>query len=98
MRKVASTKFIDLNSIRNENTDESFSFLGMLQVYSDKTVTNLKAAATVAYAAHIVLLNFIKDFQMFLINRGHTIVEKLPVSVSQSAEETTDDDTALDYD
>lgn len=47
--------------------------------------------ATVAYSIHIVLLNFIKNFQMFLIYREHEIVGLLLAFFSGSSEETKDD-------
>lgn len=55
---------------------------------------NLDANATVSYLVQIVLLNFSKDFQRFLINYGHAIVDFGLVSVCDSSEKTKGDDKA----
>lgn len=59
----------------------------MVQIYSDRTATTLKGNGTVAYPVYIVLMNFIKDFQKFIINHEHKIVDLLPISVSETSEE-----------
>lgn len=58
-------------------------FVALVQVYSDKPATTLKANATVAYPVNTVLLNFSKEFRRYLIDHGHTLVELLPVSTSE---------------
>ena len=55
------------------------SCVGFLQIYTDKTVTTLKANALVAYPIHIVFANATVKFRRFLIDNGHTIVGFLPV-------------------
>lgn len=66
----------------------------MIQAHSDKTDTTLKKNSTATYPVHIVLPNFIKDFQRFLIHHRHTIVGLFPVLAFVFLEETRDDDKA----
>lgn len=88
---------MDLNAIWNENTKEKHSsFVDIIQIYSDKTATTLKSNPIVVYPAEIVLLNFTSDFQKFLINHGHRNVGQLLVLVSNSFEETRDDNISED--
>lgn len=63
------------------DSDKNFprSFVGLVQLYSDKTATTLKANALVAYPIHAVLLNFSLTHRRFLIDNGYTIVGFLPV-------------------
>lgn len=82
-------KSLDLNPIRNENTQEKNSpFAAMIQIYSHETATSLKAKTTVVYPVHNVLLKFTKDFRRPLINHGHATADLLPVSVSECTGET----------
>lgn len=94
IRESQVHKSIDL-SICSENTAKKLSlFVGVIQTYSDKTVTILKANATVGYPVHIVLLNYAKDLQRFLVDHGQTMIGLLPVSVSHFAAKTRDKDIA----
>lgn len=47
-------------------------FVGMVQVNSNKTATNLKTNAVVEYPTHTVPLNFTKEFCWYLHDRGHS--------------------------
>lgn len=38
------------------------TFAGLVQIYTEKIVTTLKANAMVAHSLHVVLLNFEKGF------------------------------------
>lgn len=92
-------KLIELNAIWNENTEkENSAFICMTQVNSSETVTTIKANFTITYPVSIALLNFTKDFRRFLTNHRNTIVELLPVSVSETSQKTRDDYTAEDCD
>lgn len=65
----------------NENdSSASFFFVGVLQLYSDKTATTLKANTIVAYHVHVVLLNFVEKFYLYLFDHGYTLVGLLPIS------------------
>lgn len=46
----------------------------MVQVYTDKPCKTLKANAFLAYAFHIVLINFIKSLLCVRSDLGHTFV------------------------
>lgn len=49
----------DMQLYWNENSDnEGIGFLGFAQVFSDKTVSELKSSALVAYSVYVVSLNF----------------------------------------
>lgn len=65
----------DKNVFWSENGDgEANSIVGMLQKYTDKTVTTFKASAIVAHPVHVVFLNFTKHFRWYLIDHGNTPV------------------------
>lgn len=53
--------------------EENAPFVGMVQVYTNKTATILKANAIVAHTGHIVLLNSDLKFCRYLIYHGHTL-------------------------
>ena len=57
---------------------ERKSFVGFLQVFTDKTVTSLKVGSVTAYVVHVTLLNATKKFHRKLIQSGKTIVVFLP--------------------
>lgn len=58
---------------------QSSSFIGFIQLYSDKTAMSLKANSMLAYPIHAVLLNSTPKFRRWLIDRGQTLVGFLPV-------------------
>ena len=60
-------------------TEGGASFVGFLQIYSDKTAMTLKSNAMVAYPVHVVFLNTTTSYRRWLIDNGHTIVAFLPV-------------------
>lgn len=66
---------------------ENPSFVGMVQVYTDKTATTFKSNAIVPYPVHVVLLNFIPSFRRFLIDNGYTFAGLLPVCTSTDEHE-----------
>ena len=78
-------------SWNDDNEDLPKSFVGMFQLYTDKTATTLKANATVAHPVHVVLLNVTREFRLKLINGGHTLVGLLPVATLENDSEEYDD-------
>lgn len=54
------------------------SFVGVVQIFSDKTANTLKSSAMVAYSIHNVLLNSSPDRREWLTNNGYTIFCFLP--------------------
>lgn len=73
----------DSTVIWNENNpSRARSFVGFLQLFSDKTATTLTTSAFVAYPLHEVLLNTTAEKREWLINNGYTIIGFLPVSIS----------------
>lgn len=66
---------------RSEDENKSCS-VGVVQVYTDNTVTTLKANATVAYPVHVTHLYFTKEFCWYKIYYGDIIAGLLPVSTA----------------
>lgn len=56
------------------------SFVGMLQLFSDKSRTTLKEAAFQFYPFHVTLLNFNDDYRRQCILNGLSLVAFLPVT------------------
>lgn len=56
------------------------SFVGMLQLYSDKSRTTLKESAFQFYPFHITLLNFCDEYRRQCIINGLSLVAFLPVT------------------
>jgi len=82
-------------SVYWSNRKESLSFPGFIQIFTDKTVTTMKANGMAAHAVHAVFLNASKTFRRSLIQNGHTIVGFLPtyiLDVSPSSFLNTVDD------
>ena len=67
------------------------SFIGMLQIYTDKTATTLKSQSLVGYPIHVTFLNVTIQFRRFLIDHGYTLVGFLPVGF-QDAQSDSDAD------
>ena len=64
-------------------TDESNgqqSFVGMLQLYSDKSRTTLKESAFQFYPFHATFLNFSDSYRRHCIIKGLTLIAFLPVN------------------
>lgn len=63
--------------------DKNTSFIGTIQIYSDRTATIIKTNKTndiVEYLVRIVLLKLTKSFRRFLIAHEHKLVALLPIS------------------
>ena len=58
------------------------SFVGFLQVFTDKTVTTLKVGAVSAHVVHATFLNFTKSFRKKMIQDGKTIIGLLPTGTT----------------
>ena len=54
------------------------SFVGFVQLFTDKTKSSLKIGGMTAYVIHATFLNFTKKFRQHLIQTGKTIVGFLP--------------------
>ena len=67
------------------------SFVGFIQVFTDKTVAALKANSFAAHAVHITFMNFTKEFRRKMIQEGHTVVGFLPVALEKSDIEPSPD-------
>ena len=63
------------------DSKESQSFPGFIQIFTDKTVTTMKANGMAAHAVHAVFLNASKSYRRFLIDNGHTIIGFLPTYI-----------------
>ena len=55
------------------------SFVGLGQLYSDKSSTTLKARGFTFYPLHLILLNYSTELRRKLITSGMTVVGYLPV-------------------
>lgn len=92
IHEAAKANSINSNATKNESTEEENApIVGMKQVYSNRKVITLTVNATVENLVHIVLLRLIKVFQRFQINHINTINDLLPELVSESNDETLDD-------
>lgn len=60
------------------NCGNKQSFVGFLQMFTDKTVTTLKIGGIAAHVVHATFLNFSKRLRKKLIHEGKTIVGFLP--------------------
>lgn len=69
-----------------DGANDSKSFVGYLQLYSDKSSTTMKASGLVSYPIHITLLNFHKEYRNTCIMSGETILAYLPVNISPHEE------------
>lgn len=71
----------DKNVFQSDNNDSrGKSFVVMLQLYTNKTVTYLKANAIVAYPIHAVFQSFKKQFRRYPIDQEHALVGLLLIS------------------
>lgn len=52
----------------------------MINIYSEKTATTLKANTIAAYSVHVRVSNFFEAFQKYSIDLIRTLLELLPVS------------------
>lgn len=70
------------------DTDTSFesSFVGLVQIYSDKSQNSLKSSSFQFYPLHITLLNFSDEYRKKCIVAGKTFVAFLPVSFFRNQE------------
>ena len=66
---------------RRKNKDGCDSFVGYIQLYSDKSKTSLKRTAVSAYPVHVCLMNFTKDGWKQTILDDRSVVAYLPVGV-----------------
>ena len=69
------------------------SFVGFVQIYSDKSAMTLKSNAMVVYPVHAVFLNTTAECRRRLIDGGHTLVGFLPVDIGDTC---ADDDVYED--
>lgn len=81
-RKEQVMKDFDSNLVWYDETKRK-SFVGFLQIFTDKTVTSLKVGSVTAYVVHVTLLNATKKFRRKLIQSGKTIVGFLPTGVTE---------------
>lgn len=66
-----------------DSADLPISFVGFVQIISNRTVTKLKSSALVAYQVHVVLLNINEEYKKRLIQCEHRSVEFLPVEIEK---------------
>lgn len=55
------------------------SILGMLPLYTYKTITAFEASSTIVYLDHVVFLNFTHQFRRNLIGHRHSLHGLFPV-------------------
>lgn len=75
----SSVRWIDDGAVMGK------SFIGLVQIYTDKTVTTFKSNSLVAYPINVVFLNFKPRFRRFLIDNGYTLIGFLPVCYKSCA-------------
>ena len=64
------------------------SFVGLLQLYSDKSSTSLKQTSITSYPLHVTFLNFSNSLRQHCISQGHTILAYLPVDIQEAVSDT----------
>lgn len=62
------------------------SFIGYVQIISDKMATSLKCTAQVAYRVYAVLMNLPYLFGLWLIETVHTVVMHLDLKSTTAKE------------
>lgn len=67
--------------------DKNTGVVRMVQVYSEKTTTTLKANAIVANPFQLFILNFSNCSYCFLVHREHTLLDLFSVSMSGACHE-----------
>lgn len=60
------------------NSQVKKSFVGFMQMFTDKTVTTMKIGGIAAHVVHATFLNFTKKYRKTLIQEGKTIIGFLP--------------------
>lgn len=64
---------------REKDDIDGESFVGLVQLYSDKSKTSLSDNAFTFYPIHATLLNFSEEYRRHLISSGQTFLAFLPV-------------------
>ena len=67
------------------STSTRHCFPGFIQVFTDKTVTTLKASGMAAHAVHAVFVNCSKEYRRYLIQNGYTIIGFLPTHIFETS-------------
>ena len=65
---------------RTASHEGESSFVGMVQLYSDKSKTSLKESAFQFYPLHLALLNFSNEYRRECVVNGRTFVAFLPLT------------------
>ena len=81
---VESVEF-GLASFWKSESNRQPSFAGILQIYTDESVTSMKASGFVFYPLHALLMNYDLSSRRKLITGGHTIVGYLPCEYSSAS-------------
>lgn len=85
----------DINLVFNDNitgkTNDGKSFVGFIQIYTDKISTTLKINSLVAYPIHFTLLNVSDKFRRYFIDHAHTLVCFLPVGFQKMNSKDNED-------
>lgn len=71
-----------MKSWNEDNSSRPNSFVGLIQVYSDKACTTLKQSSVTSYPLHVTLLNATSSARDRLIRDGLTVVGFLPVEMN----------------
>ena len=74
------------------NDDNNFSFIGFIQIFTDKTVAAQKSNSFAAHAVHATFVNFSKAFRNKMIQTGQTLVGFLPVGLDECDMDTNNND------
>lgn len=78
--RIKSDPSLDVMWMTRENSDRE-SFVGFMQLYSDKSKTSLKRTGVTAYPIHVNLMNFTYEGWKRQIMNETTLVAYLPVGV-----------------
>jgi hypothetical protein len=71
------------------NSNATKSFVGCMQMFTDKTVTTMKIGGIAAHVVHATFLNFTKKYRKTLIQGGKTIIGFLPTGTKRKELEVT---------
>ena len=79
----------------NTSTEKTL-FVGLGQIYSDKTQTSLRANALTLYPVHLTLLNFREEDRRLFVISGRSVVGLLPTEYEHTGKRSLTHDMEME--